>query len=510
MAQFDATALVLVAVGEASGQSVRQSSRQEWITPTDLAGAAIKAALSDSGQAELLAQAIDCIVAIRTFEDSGVSMGTGSPANVPESYAMAGGVNPQHYFYSDVGGQGPQALINEFAGSVQRGEYKAVLIASAEANGTAKKARKQGVKLDWQKPSDRTFVDRLSAFPILSKAEIRHGIVSMPLAYSLIETARRARLGMDDAAYQAEMAALWAAFSQKSLIREHAQFARAWSIAGLQEGGEGNYPLTQIYRRWMVAQDAVDVAGALVLTTAGHALAMGIAAEKMIWLAGAAQASEPPISERANLPGSDAQIFAINAALDQAGFAAGDLGPIDIYSCFPCAVFAASDTMGVPQRALADYTLTGGLSFFGGPGNGYAVHSLAAMVQALRADAQMGHAKPAMVTANGGVMSKQAVGIYTAAQPERNWPGEAVQGYQAAALPLDGAPSGKGKILTFTQAAGKELATGKEPPAPATVILEMESGARALAVVNDPPAADLVGRIAAVTPGEKRHMAALV
>jgi acetyl-CoA C-acetyltransferase len=495
MADFDAQAPVLVAVGEASGGALGL----EWPSPVDLAGAAIKAGLEDSGQAAALTAAIDAVVALRTFEDSGVSLGTGSPDNVPHAYAQAGGLNPAHYFYSDIGGQTPQALVNSYAGAVQRGEYKAVLIIGAEANGTAKRARKQDIKLDWRRPSDLAFTDLLTPFAILSRAEIRHAIHSMPLAYSLIETARRVRLGMNMAAYRAEMAELWAAFSQKSLIREHAQFARGWSAEALQQDGDGNYQLTQIYRRWMVAQDAVDVAAALVLTTAGTAREIGIAADKMIWLAGAAEASDPPISERANLSGNDAQTFAVGAALDQAGIAAADLGPVDIYSCFPCAVFAATDSMGVPDRPLSDYTLTGGLSFFGGPGNCYALHSLTAMVQALRKDSS----KPAMVTANGGVMSKQAVGIYTASPPARAWSGT-VTGYQAAPLELDHAPNGRARVLTFTQSMAKDAA------GPATLLMEMEHGARALAVLNDPPAIDFAGQIVSVTTGEKRHIAALV
>ena len=34
---------------------------------------------------------------------------------------------------------------------------------------------------------------------------------------------------------------------------------------------EGNYPLTDIYRKWHVAQDAVDLGGAIILTSAGKA-----------------------------------------------------------------------------------------------------------------------------------------------------------------------------------------------------------------------------------------------
>jgi acetyl-CoA C-acetyltransferase len=499
MADFDTTAPVLIGVGEASGSRLGV----DWPSPALLAGAAIKAALDDSGQAAALAAAIDCIAATRTFEDSGLSMGTGSPDNAPHAYAMAGGIAPSHYIYADVGGQSPQALVNEFAAAVQRGEYRAVVIAGAEAIGTAKRARKQGVTLDWSQASDVALDSRISNYPILSRAEIRHGIISMPLAYGWAETARRARLGLGFEAYQTDMAKLWAQMSEKSLGNEHAHFAKRWDDADLTADTADNYRITEIYRRWMVAQDAADLGGALILTTAGTAQELGIDPAKMIWLTGAAEANEPPLSERANLSGSNAQEFAVTAALDQAGIAAADLGPVDIYSCFPCAVFAATDTMQLPDRAPGDYTLTGGLSFFGGPGNGYSLHAIAAMVRALRADGR----KPGLVSANGGVLTKQAVGVYSSAQPKAAWPGYAVTGYHASPVSLAETPSGKGQVLTYTRPVTKDV-TGD-----ATLIVAMDNGARTLAVLDAaaiPEGTDILGQTVQITAGEKRHIAALV
>lgn len=499
MTDFDRTAPVLVGVGEASGFDLESL----WPSPTLLAGSAIKAALADSGLAAALADMIDCIAAIRTFEDSGLTMGTGSPDNVPAAYALAGGISADTFIYADVGGQSPQALVNEFAGAVQRGEFRAVVIAGAEAIGCVKRARKQGVELNWNDPSDAAFDNRVSGYPILSRAEIRHGIVSMPLAYSWIETARRARLELDLDAYQAEMAQLWSAYSDKSLSRKHAHFAAAWDADALIAAGDGNYQITEIYRRWMVAQDAVDLGAALILTTAGLAHDIGIAPEKMIWLTGAAEANEPPVSERANISGSDAQVFAVNAALDQAGVTAAQLGPVDVYSCFPCAVFAGIDTMAMPHRANGDYTLTGGLTFFGGPGNGYSLHAITAMVQALRSDGS----KPGLITANGGVLTKQAVGVYSAKQPKFAWPGYPVQGFHNTPLPIGSAPGGMGKIITYSRPASKD-GLGD-----AALLLEMADGRRALAVCaaeTIPQDTDLCGITVQVTAGEKRHSAALV
>lgn len=496
MSYFDSSAPVIIGVGEAS----RKTVPGEWPTPSQLSGAAIKAALHDTGRSQAVAAAIDTIAAIRTFEDSGVSMGTGSPDNVPEAFGAAGGISAERLIYADVGGQSPQAMVSELAGAIRRGEIGTAVIVGAEANGTAKRARRAGVELDWRQPSDTSFDNRLSSFPILSRTEIRHGIVSMPLAYSLIENARRVHYGKSSAEYAREMATLWSAFSEKSLTREHAQFAKSWSVDALVLDTDGNYRLTDIYRRWYVAQDAVDLGCAVILTSAGKAREMGIRDDNMVWLAGAAEAAEPPISERRTLDRSDALDHAIAGALDQAGVTTTDLGPVDIYSCFPCAVFAAVDAFAEPARAPGDYTLTGGLSFFGGPGNGYALYSLVAVVDALRRDGS----KPALVTANGGVMSKQAVGIYTAQPPARPWGGETVKGYAPRPVAPADAPQGKARILTYARPVTKDVIGD------ATLIVEMADGARALAVLEGAADIDLAGLTVDVTPGEKRHIAMLI
>ena len=495
MVNFDASAPVIIGVGEAS----RKTVAGEWPAPRELAGAAIKVALADTGQRDAVAAAIDTIAAIRTFEDSGLSLGTGSPDNAPEAFGAAGGISAVRLIYADVGGQSPQAMVNELARDIRRGACDMAVLVAAEATGTAKRARKAGVTLDWSVVSETSFDNRLSTFPILSRTEIRHGIISMPLAYSLIENARRIGLGLDSDAYAREMAALWSAFSAKAETRIHSQFPGFRSPEAMQSDDNANYPLTDIYRRWHVAQDAVDLGSAIILTSAGTARALGVPQDKWVWLAGAAEAADPPLSERAVIRRSAALDFAIPAALDQAGLAATDLGPVDIYSCFPCAVFAAVDSMQDASRALGDYTLTGGLTFFGGPGNGFAMYNIAAMVDTLRQDGS----KPAMVTANGGVMSKQAVGIYTATQPNIPYSGDVAKGYVLAPIPIDDAPQGKGRVLSFVRPAGKDGF------GPATVLLETEGGARAMAMIDCPVDADLGNAVVHVTPGEKRHIAAL-
>ncbi|MDQ1373485.1 MAG: acetyl-CoA C-acetyltransferase, partial [Actinomycetota bacterium] len=59
-------------------------------------------------------------------------------------------------------------------------------------------------------------------------------------------------------------------------------------------------------------------------------------------------------------------------------------------------------------------TVTGGLCFAGGPGNNYVTHSIASMVEVLRADpGSLG-----LVTALGWYVTKHSMGLYSTEPPE--------------------------------------------------------------------------------------------
>lgn len=500
MTTSDRQAPVLIGVGEASGQSLGL----EWPSPVDLASAAVKTALADSGVGEKLAGSIDCLLATRLFHDSGVTHQYGSPDNLPDAIAQASGLSPAELVYGDVGGQSPQKHINELAIQLHEGKIKAAIVCGAEAIGTVKRAKKAGHEMDWNQSSDRDFIDKRTEFPVLTMYEFRHGIISMPMAYGLLENARRKRLNMDRASYAKDMAELWSAFSSVASSREHAQFAKDWSADELLQDGGGNYQLNDPYRRWMVAQDAVALGGAVIMTTAGHAEELDVAEDKMIYLHSGADSSVPIISEQIDLSRSQAVEWAVGKALDLADQQASDIGPIDVYSCFPVAVSLVMEALNQPNRPLSSYTLTGGLSFFGGPGNSYSTHAIVALVQALRKDGS----KTGMISANGGAINKESVGIYAAQPLAAGWSPDriATPNY----LPPDEGTkpahfaSGNGVIKSYALPYVKGVAGA------ATLWLQDEQGVPCIGLLENPPEdTDLIGLAVTITSDGKRNQAVL-
>jgi acetyl-CoA C-acetyltransferase len=120
------------------------------------------------------------------------------------------------------------------------------------------------------------------------------------------------------------------------------------------------------------------------------------------------------ISHRTELHRSPAIRLAGRAALELAGVGADDLGPVDLYSCFPCVVQMAAHELGLPiDDPARPLTLTGGLTFGGGPGNNYASHGIAQVVGALRAEP----GAVGLATGLGWYATKHSVGVYASRPP---------------------------------------------------------------------------------------------
>jgi acetyl-CoA C-acetyltransferase len=213
------------------------------------------------------------------------------------------------------------------------------------------------------------------------------------------------------------MSDLWAGFSTVAAANPYAQFPVARDAAFLSTPSAANYPVADPYLKWDVAQDAVNQGAAVILTSEAEADRLGIAAERRVYLHGYADAHDAPPSERADLSRSVAMAAALRLAMDAAGVEFSALGYVDLYSCFPVAVLLAAEALGLTIteqcRSPIPLTVTGGLPFFGGAGNNYSMHAIATMVERLRADPDAF----GLVLANGGFLSKEAVGVYSARPP---------------------------------------------------------------------------------------------
>ena len=385
-------------------------------SPICLATQSIERALADTSNSDLHND-MDTLAVVRSFTDSLRSPFDpfGKAANFPAAIAQAAEIKPQQIIYSPAGGEQPQSLVNELSQAIANGDIRTAMIVGSEANAALKTALKRSVKLDWASNVSAEIQDRGPQTDFISAYEIANGMGLPPQTYAAMEEALRARLDMTKSEYLDYMGGICSALSKTAGQNSFAQFPQAMSKEFLAEPSKKNFPISDPYLKWHVAQDAVNQASALVLTSVEYAQELGIPEDRWIYLHGYSDVKDRLVSERPDLSRSMALELALTSAIDRAGISAQDITYQDIYSCFPIVVHLAAEVLGLdPTRD--EMTVTGGLPFFGGAGNNYSTHGIASLVEKLR------HNREAygLILANGGYISKLAAGVYSAITP-RNW-----------------------------------------------------------------------------------------
>ena len=434
----------------------RQDNPELAHSPMSVAAEAAKAALADTGIGHKLAAEIDTLAVIRIFSDSykkpRVATSFGRAENPPRAVARKIGANPTNAIYSNAGGNTPQKLINEMAQRIVSGDVSVALLTGSEAIRTAQLALRSNVELNWHEEDAGSQEDRGIGEPLASAHEIAHGLIAPIHAYPLFENAIRKDKGRSVEEHMLAMGELFSPFTDVAADNPFSFYGTRRSATELASVTKENRFICFPYPKFMNSRDAVNQGAAVVMTSVGKAKQLGIDPCKWVFLHGCSEANEKLlVSDRVNLHSSPAIAANSQQAFEMAGKTLEDIDLIDIYSCFPSAVEVACDALGLSYTDPRGLTLTGGLPFFGGPGNNYSMHAIATAIPLLRADPQ----QYALITANGGRLSKHATGIYSATPLRGEWQSESNAKIQAQinAMPSPGfieAPSGAAKVETYT------------------------------------------------------------
>ena len=383
--------------------------------PVELLAEAARRAEADAGVAGLLAR-LDSVRVVNLlswrYPDPGLLV------------AGLVGASPRHTAYTQLGGQSPQQLLSRTATDIQTGRADLVLIGGAEAWRTRAAIRRQtGDRPAWTvqpaglEPTETVGTELVFGGP----AEVDAGLVMPVAVYPLFENALRAAAGRGVDEHGRAIAGLWAGFSAVAEGNPHAAIPRRHSADEIATPGRDNRMVGFPYPKLMNSNNSVDQAAAILLTSAGTAAALGVPRDRWVFPVASAEAEDPPLSERADMHRSPGLRAAGAAAMRLAGAGAGDLAHVDLYSCFPSAVQIAAAELGLPlDREL---TVTGGLTFAGGPWNDYVSHAIAAMTGRLRDDpGALG-----LCSALGGFLGKHAVGVYSTEPPAQGFRHESIR-----------------------------------------------------------------------------------
>ena len=331
------------------------------------------------------------------------------------------GDEPGELMVSSIGGNNPQALMHQACLAISRGELDVVLTTGAEALYARALARRDPDRpwLEWASQPEGTppatvFGDER---PGATELEMQRGVVLPVHAYPLFENALRAANGWSLDEHTARIGALWSRFSEVAAGNPHAWIRTARTPKEIVTPSPGNRMVSFPYPKLCTANMQVDQGAASIVCSAAAARAAGVPEERWIFpLAGADGNDHWFISERPELHRSPAIRFAGAAALEQAGLEIDDVAFVDLYSCFPAVVQMAAAELGLavddPDRPL---TLTGGLTFGGGPGNNYTAHGIARAVGALRDRPD----SAALVSGLGWYATKHSLGVYASRPPSQ-------------------------------------------------------------------------------------------
>ena len=431
-------------------------------TPLGMITEAARRAADDAGLAPSALAALDAIGVVGfTIDAAGSLARLAVPrlANPPRSLARALGADPRLVVYTHMGGNSPQQLINSLCERIAAGESDLALAVGAEFLGSLMKKLAQGLPFEGYGDDEAGAPERVGdPRPGVTQKEAAHGLGLPVNIYPMFENALRARDRRSLPDHQRRLGELFSPFTEVAAANPFAWFPTRRSAEALTTVGPDNRMIGYPYPKYLNAIMQVDQSAGVLIASVAKARALGVPQHRWVFLHGCADAADLwyPL-ERQNYYSSPAMRLTGERALAMAGIGIDDVDMIDLYSCFPAAVEIGAEELGLAIDDPRGLTVTGGLPYFGGPGNNYAMHSVATMVERLRA-------KPGswgLATANGWFLTKQSTGVYSTTEPKSAFVREdpAVIQRRIDALPhpeVIDRPTGAAQIETYTVVHSRE------------------------------------------------------
>jgi len=321
------------------------------------------------------------------------------------------------------GGNSVQALLSESAANILAGKNQFVLLSGAETGRTQARYAKQGEEMPYRETGEQPYDRMLGEEMVMAGDEERRlGIQSPIQVYPIFENAIRYQRGETIAEHQARIAKLWSGFSEVAAGNPNAWIRDPVTPEALLTPSAVNRHVSFPYHKLLNSNNAVDMGAGILMCSVSYAKKLGVPESKWVYPWSGANAHDTyAVSNRDNLYSSPAIRMAGKKALALAEVEVSDLARVDVYSCFPSAVQVAVNELGLDDSK--PLTITGGLTFGGGPLNNYVMHSIARMVELSREDPD----GIGLITANGGYLTKHAFGVYSATPPAFDFRFEDVQ-----------------------------------------------------------------------------------
>jgi len=340
-----------------------------------------------------------------------------------------------------VGGETPLRVLDAVARRIRQGETSCALIVGAESTRAADRCAKVGGELGWTPLRSPRAKWQL---PDTWRRIVDIGVQRAMHIFSLYENALRVHEGLALSDAQDESATLWAGLSRVAATNPYAWTSQPIDAVTVRTVTAANRLVAFPFTKLMTANPFVNQGAALLVTDTATARRLRVPEDRWIYPWGSAGADEPAeVFSRASFHHSAAVERAIVRTQELTETASDDYSFVELYSCFPTMPKLSGRVLG-PIKPEAP-TVTGGLSFFGGPGSNYLTHSIAAMALRLRESGGVG-----FIHGVGEMMTKHRAMVIGAEPHPRGYvcDAEDVVAIAPAAIVIDDGYEGPGTIET--------------------------------------------------------------
>lgn len=236
------------------------------------------------------------------------------------------------------------------------------------------------------------------------------GLSATPAYYALIDSFWRSQNGQGVEERRDEIARVYARFAGIAQTNPDAVRTNGYRPDELRNPSASNPMLAFPYTKLLSTTWTVDQGCALVITTHRRADELGIPAAARCYPAVAVESNHVvSVAGRTRLSQPAAMRIIGETISRRMKRDVSEIELLDLYSAFPAPVFIGAQELRVP--AGRDLTLTGGMSFAGGPLNSYVLHAITAAAQRLTTS----DANAALVSSVSGLYTKQGALVITAA-----------------------------------------------------------------------------------------------
>lgn len=469
--KIDKRTPVIVGVGDFIDRS-----KEDGLNPQELLARACEQAIQDSG-IQSLNEHIDYLGVVRFTIDflTATNQSNFQYSNFPRTLANKLNISAKNEVYAPMGGNSPQVLLEDALIKMSNGETDCALLAGGEALQTMIARLKAGMPLDWlDEPGGSPEMIGNNAIGF-SDHEKLHGMDTPTNVYPLFAQALRKEEKKTAATHLNECSTLFSEFSKIASNNPYSWFPTYRSASEISEETPNNRMIGFPYTKYLNSVIRVNMSSAFVLMTQSKADELNITKNKRVYVHGCSILNDIwNVSERPNFHSSPAIKTCVNQSLDQAEISLSEIEHYDLYSCFPSAVQIAKKELDIPEEKR-NLTVTGGLPYFGGPGNSYTMFSTTEMVRQLRNKPQT----YGLLTANSWFITKHAALVMSTipAKPFEKIDNSSVQKeINAKAIGnFSETPSGIGKIETYT------VINGRKGLEFALIIGSLEDGTRFIA-----------------------------